>query len=73
MTDPDVPTWRKPVGALAIVTLIVVWAVLIVSLADVVNGWAWPLQLVFYVVTGIIWITPLKPLLLWMETGRWRV
>ncbi|MGP0730965.1 DUF2842 domain-containing protein, partial [Escherichia coli] len=23
-------------------------------------------------VAGIVWILPLKPLLLWMETGRWR-
>jgi len=23
-------------------------------------------------VTGLIWVLPMKPLLLWMETGRWR-
>ena len=29
-------------------------------------------QAVFYLVAGIIWIMPLKPLLRWMELGRWR-
>ena len=73
MTAPGVPTWRKPAGALAIVLLIVVWCILVASLSRVVGGWVWPLQLVFYVGTGLVWIMPLKPLLLWMETGKWRV
>lgn len=66
------PSWRKPAGALAIVALIIVWAALVVSLAPVVGRWHWIGQLLFYLATGIIWIAPLKPLLLWMETGRWR-
>ena len=66
------PSWRKPAGALAIVALIVVWAGLVASLAGAVGRWAWPFQAVFYLVAGIVWIAPLRPLLLWMETGRWR-
>ena len=66
------PSWRKPAGALAIVGLIVVWCVLVASLSRTVEGWAWPVQLVFYVATGIGWIAPLRPLLVWMETGKWR-
>lgn len=70
--DTESPSWRKPAGALGIVLLIVVWAVLVVSLSHIVGGWGWPLQLVFYLATGLAWIAPLKPLLRWMETGRWR-
>jgi hypothetical protein len=65
-------SWRKPAGALAIVALIVAWCAVVGNLSDTVNGWAWPVQLVFYAVTGVVWIAPLKPLLRWMETGRWR-
>ena len=61
------PSWRKPVGILLILALIVVWAVMITSLSGIVGGWHWALQAVFYVVTGIVWITPLRPLLVWME------
>lgn len=66
------PSWRKPVGMLIILSLIAVWSVLVSSLSMIVGSWPWFAQLGFYLVTGIIWITPLKPLLRWMETGRFR-
>ena len=66
------PTWRKPVGMFIILALIAIWCIGIVSLSGIVGGWAWWLQAPFYLVAGIVWIMPLKPLLLWMETGRWR-
>ena len=33
------------------------------------DGTARPLA---YGVAGIAWVAPLKPLFLWMNTGRWR-
>ena len=66
------PSWRKPAGALAIVGLIAIWSVLVGSLSHRVGDWGWPFQLLFYLGAGTVWITPLKPLLRWMETGRWR-
>ena len=66
------PSWRKPAGALLIVALIVLWCAVVVSLSGTVGRWHWAAQLGFYVVTGIVWIAPLKPVLRWMETGRWR-
>jgi len=62
------PNWRKPAGMLLILVIIAVWAVLVASLSGVVGHWPWPAQLVFYVVAGLVWITPLKPLLRWMES-----
>jgi len=64
------PSWRKPAGMLLILAIILAWAVLVTSLSDITASWPWPAQLAFYVVTGIVWIAPLKPLLRWMETGR---
>jgi hypothetical protein len=72
LTPPPQPSWRKPAGALGIVGLILVWAVLVTSLSGTIGQWHWTGQLLFYVATGNVWIAPLKPLLLWMETGRWR-
>ena len=68
------PTWRKPFGMLLILALIAAWAVLITSLSGLVSGWHWLLQLAFYVVTGVVWLwlLPMRRLLQWMETGRWR-
>jgi len=64
------PSWRKPAGMLLIMAIIIVWAMLVASLSGVVGQWHWVLQLGFYVVAGIVWITPMKPLLRWMEGGR---
>jgi hypothetical protein len=66
------PSWRKPVGAFTIIGLIILWAALIGSLAHWVGDWPVLLQGVFYLLTGLIWIVPLKPLIRWIETGRWR-
>ena len=71
--DPvEEPSWRKPAGALAICALIVLWCGLVASLSHVVNRWPVWLQPVFYLVTGLMWIAPMKPLLRWMEAGRRR-
>ena len=64
------PSWRKPAGIFAILGLIAVWAVLVASFAAQIGGWPVLAQALFYLVTGIVWILPLKPLLRWMETGR---
>jgi hypothetical protein len=65
------PSWRKPVGAFVIIGLIVLWAVLVASLSGWVGDWPVLVQGVFYLVTGLIWIAPLRPLIRWIETGRW--
>jgi hypothetical protein len=66
------PTWRKPFGMLLILLLIAFWAGLIGKLSVYVAHWPALAQAPFYLITGIVWILPLKPLLRWMELGRWR-
>lgn len=66
------PSWRKPAGVLLMLAMITVWAALVVSLSDTIGGWPVMAQVAFYALTGIVWITPMMPLLRWMETGRWR-
>lgn len=69
---PPQPSWRKVAGIGLILLLILVWAVAIASLADPIGTLPWPVQALIYTIAGIVWIIPLRPLLLWMETGRWR-
>ena len=66
------PTWRKPAGMGLILLLILVWAILVASQASLIARLPWPLQAIVYCFAGIVWIAPLKPLLFWMEHGRWR-
>ena len=65
-------SWRKPAGMLAILLLILVWVVLVASFSAQIGALPILVQLAIYLVLGIVWIMPLKPLLRWMETGRWR-
>lgn len=69
--DPQ-PSWRKPAGMFLILTLIAVWTVIVVSVSPWVGTWPVLVQAIFYLVAGIVWIMPLRPLLRWMELGKWR-
>ena len=66
------PSWRKPAGIFAILALIIAWTVAVTSLSHWVSAWPVLLQAVFYLVAGLAWVLPLRPLLAWMETGRFR-
>ncbi|MGC6330366.1 DUF2842 domain-containing protein [Rhizorhabdus sp. FW153] len=66
------PSWRKPTGIFLILLLILVWAVIVATASSWIGEQHMLVQLLIYVVAGIVWIVPLKPLLAWMETGRWR-
>jgi hypothetical protein len=68
------PSWRKPVGMFAIMALLLLWAVLVASLSGLIGQLPMLLQVPIYVVLGIawLWVLPMRRLLAWMETGRWR-
>jgi predicted membrane channel-forming protein YqfA (hemolysin III family) len=66
------PSARKLVGIALIVLLIVVWAAFVASLARIVGAWPILVQAPFYLVMGVVWIFPLKPLVRWIQTGSFR-
>lgn len=76
-TDPRhayKPSWRKPAGMFIILGLIALWAVLVGSLSGLIGQLPMIVQVPVYIFLGLIWIwiLPLRRLLAWMETGRWR-
>ena len=64
------PSSRKLVGIALILLIIVLWAALVASLAPFVGRWPVLVQALFYLIVGLAWIAPLKPLVRWIETGR---
>ena len=72
MTPEWKPTWRKPAGILGMMAYIALWSVVVVSQWEIIGKAHILAQAVIYCILGVIWIAPLKPLLLWMETGKWR-
>jgi hypothetical protein len=69
---PPEPTWRKPVGMIGMIVYIAVYALIVSVLSDQIVGASQLVQAGFYLVAGLAWVLPLKPLFLWMNTGRWR-
>jgi uncharacterized protein DUF2842 len=72
MLQPPRPSSRKLAGIALILLLIVVWATFVANLAPVVGQWPILIQAAFYLIMGIVWIIPLKPLVRWMQTGSFR-
>ena len=69
---PMEPSPRKLVGITLILGSIVVWAAFVASLARTVGTWPVLIQAGFYLIMGLVWIIPLKPIVRWMETGSFR-
>lgn len=65
------PTWRKPVGILALVVALCVYAFAVASTSAIIGSWNVLLQTPAYIVLGTVWLVPLRRFLIWMETGRW--
>ena len=66
------PSWRKPVGMLLILALIMAWVIAVASLSRTVGNWPILVQLGFYLVTVIVWlwILPMRRIPIWMEAGK---
>ena len=69
---PDAPNWRQPVGIILILLFILLWSGIVVSMIDWLSGLHFWLQLPIFIIAGIIWIFPIKPLLIWINTGKFR-
>lgn len=61
------PSIRKPVGILIILAGLAIYGLIIASFADTLGGLAKPAQALIYLILGIAWLLPLRPLLVWMN------
>jgi hypothetical protein len=67
------PSYRKLAGIAVIMLLIVLWAAFVASLSPIVGKWPVLAQAGYYLVVGVAWAIPLKPLIRWIQTGSFRV
>jgi Protein of unknown function (DUF2842) len=66
------PSWRIPVGVLALLLALAVYAAAVVWLVPpLIGSWHAAVQAVIYLLLGVVWVLPLRRFLIWMETGRW--
>lgn len=61
--------WKKLVGLFALLAIIFVYVLLVMSLAARILPTAGPLAtFVFYAISGMAWVVPVRYLILWMNT-----
>ena len=60
-------TGRTTLGVFAIIALISLEALIVILLANRIAHWPVAAQTLFYLVAGIVWLVPLRPLLVWMN------
>lgn len=66
------PTLRIPLGILALLASLAVYAGVIVWASQWIGElpvWA---QAIVYLILGVAWLVPLRRFLIWMETGCWK-
>jgi Protein of unknown function (DUF2842) len=73
MAPPPEPSYRKLAGIGLILLLIVLWAAFVASLSPIVGKWPVLAQAAYYLIVGVAWAIPLKPLIRWIQTGSFRV
>lgn len=61
------PSIRKPVGILVILVGLAVYGLVIAGFADQIGALGKPSQALVYLILGIAWLLPLRPLLVWMN------
>lgn len=65
-------TLRRPLGILALVVGLFAYVLFAVWLFEPVGRLHPLLQAPIWLVLGIGWIFPVRPLIVWIETGSWR-
>lgn len=61
---------RKPIAVIVMLAFLTFWIWAAGTLGTHLTGLPRWVQLVFYVVAGIGWIIPLRPLFLWMNANQ---
>lgn len=66
------PSLRKPFGIIGLILGLTIYALLVAQLSPWIGRLHVLVQLPIYLILGVAWLLPLKPWLIWMETGHWR-
>ena len=61
------PSPRKPLGVLLIVFGLIVYGGIVAAFAGPIGNLPTIVQALVYIVLGVAWLLPLRPLLVWMN------
>lgn len=65
------PSLRRSLGVLVLLVVIFLYVVLVAWFAGPLTRLPILLQVPAWLLLGTVWVLPLKPVIFWIETGRW--
>lgn len=66
-----VPRWRSFVGTILIIVLVVIYALLATTIATLTLGASpWWVHLLYFLLSGLLWILPAMVIIKWMAGSR---
>ncbi|GGE06379.1 hypothetical protein GCM10011529_10930 [Polymorphobacter glacialis] len=65
------PSWRKPAGVIGLLLYLTIYAGIVAAFANELSQLPTALMVIAYLLLGMAWVLPLRPLFIWMNTGRW--
>jgi hypothetical protein len=65
------PSLRRPLGIIGLIVFLFFYALAAVWLAEPVARLNVLVQLPVWLLLGVAWVVPVRPILVWIETGRW--
>lgn len=66
------PSLRRPFGIIGLLLFLFAYVLAAVALFEPVASLHTLVQLPVWLVLGIAWVIPMRPVMQWIETGEWR-
>ncbi|MEM6947926.1 MAG: DUF2842 domain-containing protein [Pseudomonadota bacterium] len=60
---------RKPIAVLALFVVLTLWVIGAATIGTALTSSSQWIQLVFYIVAGIGWVMPMRPIFRWMNSA----
>ena len=69
MSQPK-PSSRSLIGMFVLILGLTLYAFAAAAIGDIIEPWPLAIEMIFYLIAGILWIIPAKRILEWMGRGH---
>ena len=66
MPEPQKPSHRSLIGMLGLIIGLTLYAFLAAAIGDLMVKWPLAIQMIYYLVAGLVWLIPAKKVIYWM-------
>lgn len=66
MPEPEKPSSRSLIGMLGLIIGLTLYAFAAAAIGDLMADWPLAIQMIYYLIAGLIWLIPAKKVIYWM-------